>query len=86
MEIENEELAKKLETLTEDRSDVIAHLKRLLQEKTDHAHELSERYQGLDELRKDENVAFKKTEETLQSEYQTMHMNLTAEVKLVGKY
>lgn len=77
-------MTKKFEQLKEDRSDVIAHLKRNLEEKTEEARELSERLSALEELKKQEQAEFKKKESAMELEYRTMESNLSAEVKLSG--
>ena len=83
---EQAELTKeKFRQLEEDRSDVIAHLKRSLDEKIEESRELSKRLTGLEELRKDELAAYKKKEEAMENEYRMMENNLSAEVKLVGE-
>ncbi|KOX74589.1 hypothetical protein WN51_00544 [Melipona quadrifasciata] len=82
---EQAELTKeKFRQLEEDRSDVIAHLKRNLDEKIEESKELSKRLTALEELRKDELTAYKKKEETMENEYRMMENNLSAEVKLVA--
>ncbi|KOC64306.1 Uncharacterized protein C9orf117 like protein, partial [Habropoda laboriosa] len=82
---EETELAKaKFQQLEEDRSDVIAYLKRNLEEKIEESKELSERLTALEELRKDELAVYKKKEEAMELEYRTMVNNLTAEVKLAA--
>lgn len=85
MEEEAEIAEEKLRQLEEDRSDVIAHLKRNLEEKVQESKELNERLAALEELRKDELAAYKKKEEAMELEYRTMENNLSAEVKLAGE-
>lgn len=86
-ELENEILIskEKLKQLEEDRSDVVAHLKRKLEENIEESRELSERLLALEELRKEEQKSFKKKEESMELEYRTMESNLSAEVKLASK-
>lgn len=74
-----------MEQLNEDRSDVVAHLKRNLEGKIEEARELSERLLALEELRKQEQAEYKKKESAMELEYRTMESNLSAEVKLAGK-
>lgn len=77
-------MTKKFEQLKEDRSDVVAHLKRELEGKIEEARELNERLLALEELRKQEQVEYKKKESSMEQEYRTMESNLSAEVKLAG--
>lgn len=77
-------ITKKFEQLKEDRSDVVAHLKRNLEEKTEEARELNERLSALEELRKQEQAECKEKESAMELEYRTMENTLTAEVKLAG--
>lgn len=71
--------------MKEDRSDVVAHLKRDLEGKIEEARELNERLMALEELRKQEQAEYKKKEGAMEQEYRTMESNLSAEVKLAGK-
>ncbi|CAD1475234.1 unnamed protein product [Heterotrigona itama] len=84
LEGQTELTKEKFRQLEEDRSDVIAHLKRSLDEKIEESKELSKRLTALEELRKDELAAYKKKEETMENEYRMMENNLSAEVKLVA--
>lgn len=77
-------MTKKFEQLKEDRSDIVAHLKRELEGKIEEARELSERLLALENLRKQEQAEYKKTESAMEQEYRTMESNLSAEVKLAG--
>lgn len=77
-------LTNKYEQLQEDRSDVVAHLKRELEGKIEEARELGERLQALEEVRKKEQAENKKKESAMELEYRTMESNLSAEVKLAG--
>ncbi|XP_014478110.1 PREDICTED: paramyosin [Dinoponera quadriceps] len=85
-ELENEvkAIAKKFDQLKEDRSDVVAHLKRNLEERTEEARELNERLSALEELRKQEQEEFKEKENAMRLEYRTMENTLSAEVKLAA--
>lgn len=87
-ELENEMkvITKKFDQLQEDRSDVVAHLKRNLEEKMEEARELNERLSALEELRKQEQAENKEKEKEMELEYRTMENTLTAEVKLTGNY
>lgn len=78
-------IKEKFQQLEEDRSDIIAYLKRSLENRIEESKELSERVTVLEELRKDELAAFKKKEDAMQLEYKTMENNLSAEVKLAGE-
>ncbi|KAL2712398.1 serine/threonine-protein kinase dst2 [Vespula squamosa] len=87
----NEELEHEIKTirqqftkLEEDRSDIVAYLKRNLTEKIEETHDLNERISALEELRKKELASFKKKEAAMELEYRTMESNLSAEVKLAA--
>ncbi|KYN01599.1 hypothetical protein ALC62_07571 [Cyphomyrmex costatus] len=84
LEIEVKNLTKKYEQLKEDRSDVVAHLKRDLEGKIEEARELNERLLAMEELRKQEQAEYKKKENAKEQEYRTMESNLSAEVKLAA--
>ncbi|XP_011305409.1 myosin-11 [Fopius arisanus] len=84
LEGELDSLKAQLTRLEDDRSDVVAHLKRILQQKTEEAKELGERLLAMEELRKDEKLVFKNKEESMLQEYRNMETNLNAEVKLVS--
>ena len=77
-------MKEKYNQLEEDRADVVAYLKRLLNERTVEAKELSNKLLALDELRKEEQQAFKKKQEAMEQEFRIMESNLNAEVKLAG--
>lgn len=77
-------LNKKFEQLEEDRSDVVAHLKRNFEEKVEEARELNERLLALEELKRQEQAEYKKKESAMELEYRAMENNLNAEVKLAG--
>lgn len=70
--------------MEDDRCDVVAHLKRILQQKTEEARELGERLQAMEELRRDEQISYNTKEDSMKQEYHNMETNLNAEVKLVG--
>ncbi|XP_063987605.1 cilia- and flagella-associated protein 157 [Diachasmimorpha longicaudata] len=84
LEGELDSLKAELTRLEDDRSDVVAHLKRILQQKTEEAKELGERLLAMEELRKDEKLVYKTKEESMLQEYHNMETNLNAEVKLVS--
>lgn len=91
MQTRNDELESEIEILKhavrqleEDRADVVAHLELVLRQKAEEANELSERLAALEELRKEEQIAFKKREAALELEYRNMENTLTAEVKLAA--
>ncbi|XP_018300440.1 axoneme-associated protein mst101(2) [Mycetomoellerius zeteki] len=84
LEIEVKNLTKKYEHLKEDRSDIVAHLKRNLEGRIEEARELNERLSAMEELRKQEQAEYKKKENAMEQEYRTMESNLSAEVKLAA--
>lgn len=86
LESEMKVITKKFDQLQEDRSDVVAHLKRNLEEKMEEARELNERLSALEELSKQEQAEYKEKEKEKELEYRTMENTLTAEVKLTGNY
>lgn len=86
LENEVEVLKQEVRQLEEDRADVVAHLELVLRQKVEEANELSERLAALEELRKEEQTAFKKREAALELEYRNMENTLSAEVKLAGNY
>lgn len=83
LEEKNEELKTDNEKLDEDRADIIAYLKRSLQEKADEINDLQERLKGLQEKRQAEMEEFQQKQEELQQEYQHMQEQLTSEIKLL---
>jgi hypothetical protein len=50
LEMSNEEYQKKYEQLNEDRADIIAYLKRMLQDREDEITEMKERLEGLEKV------------------------------------
>ncbi|XP_068991095.1 cilia- and flagella-associated protein 157 [Neodiprion pinetum] len=84
LESEIEVLKQEVRQLEEDRADVVAHLELVLRQKVEEANELSERLAALEELRKEEQAAFKKREAALELEYRNMENTLSAEVKLAA--
>ncbi|XP_048516109.1 cilia- and flagella-associated protein 157 isoform X1 [Athalia rosae] len=77
-------LKQEVRQLEEDRADVVAHLELVLRQKIEEANELSERLAALEELRKEEQIAFKKREAALEMEYRNMENTLSAEIKLAA--
>lgn len=86
LEHEVKTIRKQFTKLEEDRSDIVAYLKRNLTEKIEETRELNERISALEELRRKELTMFKKKEAAMEFEYHSMETNLTAEVKLTGRY
>lgn len=85
LESEMEKMKDKYDQLEEDRADVVAHLRRVLNQRTLEAQELHEQLLASDQVRKDEQEAFKKREDSLEQSFRIMESNLSAEVKLAGK-
>lgn len=77
-------LTKKFEQLKEDRSDIVAHLKRDLEGKIEESRELNERLLAMEELKKQEQAEYKRKEGAMEQEYRSMESNLSAEVKLAS--
>ncbi|XP_043669583.1 centrosomal protein of 63 kDa [Vespula pensylvanica] len=84
LEHEVKTIRKQFTKLEEDRSDIVAYLKRNLTEKIEETRELNERISALEELRKKELTMFKKKEAAMEFEYHSMETNLNAEVKLTA--
>ncbi|KAF7398574.1 hypothetical protein HZH66_006471 [Vespula vulgaris] len=84
LEHEVKTIRKQFTKLEEDRSDIVAYLKRNLTEKIEETRELNERISALEELRRKELTMFKKKEAAMEFEYHSMETNLTAEVKLTA--
>ncbi|GJQ74471.1 hypothetical protein Trydic_g21340 [Trypoxylus dichotomus] len=83
LEEKNQELKSDNNKLDEDRADIIAYLKRSLQEKADEINDLQERLKGLQEKRQAEIEEFQQKQEDLQQEYQQMQEQLSSEIKLL---
>ncbi|XP_051160751.1 cilia- and flagella-associated protein 157-like [Leptopilina boulardi] len=82
LESEMEKMKDKYDQLEEDRADVVAHLRRVLNQRTLEAQELHEQLLASDQVRKDEQETFKKREDSLEQSFRIMESNLSAEVKL----
>ncbi|XP_068633985.1 cilia- and flagella-associated protein 157 [Battus philenor] len=83
-EVRNEELQKAYEKLDEDRADVIAYLKKVLNTKNEENGELKERVKSLEELREVETAQFKHTVAELERNFNVMKDQLTSENKLLS--
>jgi len=79
----NEEYQKKYEQLDEDRADIVAYLKKLLQEREGDITELRERLAGVQKTLQQERVMYKEKIENLEHEFKVMHEQLTSEIKLL---
>ncbi|KAL1460868.1 hypothetical protein WDU94_012807 [Cyamophila willieti] len=80
---ENTDLRQRYEQLDEDRADIIAHLTRLLDEKTRECEELQDRLEALEKLRDQDHEDFSGKISSMEQEYNTMHNRLQAEIKLL---
>jgi len=83
LEMSNEEYQKKYEQLDEDRADIVAYLKKLLQEREGDITELRERLAGVQKTLEQERVIYKEKNENLEHEFKVMHEQLTSEIKLL---
>ncbi|XP_060524533.1 cilia- and flagella-associated protein 157 [Cylas formicarius] len=83
LEERNELLDREKQTLDEDRADVIAYLKRILQEKVFEINELEERIIGLQEAKRHDAEKYEAKIVDLEKEYKQMHEQLTSENKLL---
>ncbi|KPJ16035.1 Uncharacterized protein C9orf117-like [Papilio machaon] len=83
-EIRNEELQKAYDKLDEDRADIIAYLKKVLNTKNEENVELKEKVKGLEEIREIETANFKKTVSELERNFTVMKEQLTSENKLLA--
>lgn len=83
-EIRNEELQKAYDKLDEDRADIIAYLKKVINTKNDENVELKEKVKGLEEIREIETANFKKTVSELERNFTVMKEQLTSENKLLA--
>ncbi|CAK1585721.1 unnamed protein product [Parnassius mnemosyne] len=80
----NEELQKSYDKLDEDRADIIAYLKKMLNLKNDENSELKEKVKGLEETREIETARFKETVSELEKNFTIMKDQLTSENKLLA--
>ncbi|KAI5705913.1 hypothetical protein M8J76_009533 [Diaphorina citri] len=80
---ENIDLRQRYEQLDEDRADIIAHLTRLLDEKTRECEELQDRLEALEKLREQDHEDFSAKISSMQQEYNIMHTKLQADIKLL---
>ncbi|XP_069694672.1 cilia- and flagella-associated protein 157-like [Periplaneta americana] len=83
LERSNEEYQKRYDQLDEERADIIAFLKKTLQEKEDEITELKERIEGLEKALEEEKQNHKKMVEKLQYEFKITHERLTTEIRLL---
>lgn len=83
LEEKNNDLEVKYNQLDEDRSDVIAYLKRQLNEKQNEATELQDRLVALQEEKDLEAERFEQKVKDMDEEYKTMKEQLTSEIKLI---
>uniref|UniRef100_A0A8D9E7D9 Cilia- and flagella-associated protein 157 n=1 Tax=Cacopsylla melanoneura TaxID=428564 RepID=A0A8D9E7D9_9HEMI len=83
---ENSDLRQRYEQLDEDRADIIAHLTRLLDEKTRECEELQDRLEALEKLRDQDHEDFSTKISSMEQEYNNMHNRLQAEIKLLSEY
>ncbi|KDR17225.1 cilia- and flagella-associated protein 157-like isoform X2 [Zootermopsis nevadensis] len=83
LDMSNEEYQKKYEQLDEDRADIIAYLKRMLQEKEDEIMEMKERLEGLVKTLDEERSTHMEKTGNLEHEFKVMHEQLTSEIKLL---
>ncbi|RZF42836.1 hypothetical protein LSTR_LSTR003660 [Laodelphax striatellus] len=84
VEEEYEETKRALQKLEEDSSDIIAYLKRTLQEKADEIGELQERLTALQQARDTEKAMFLERIRNMENDFKTMHEQLTSEIKLLN--
>ncbi|CAG4935192.1 unnamed protein product [Parnassius apollo] len=80
----NEELQKSYDKLDEDRADIIAYLKKMLNLKNEENVELKEKVKGLEETREIETAQFKETVSELEKNFTIMKDQLTSENKLLA--
>lgn len=83
LEEKNIELEKNLQKLDEDRADVIAYLKRTLQEKQNELSELQERLLATQEAKDSDVKVFEEKIEEMTQEYNSMREQLISENKLI---
>ncbi|XP_068617411.1 cilia- and flagella-associated protein 157-like [Battus philenor] len=80
----NEELQQAYDTLDEDRADIIAYLKKIINGKNEETSELKEKVAGLEEARRIETAQFKETVAELEKNFIIMKDQLTSENKLLA--
>ncbi|XP_063534782.1 cilia- and flagella-associated protein 157 [Cydia strobilella] len=83
-ELRNEELQKAYDKLDEDRADIIAFLKKSLNNKSEENIELKDKVKGLEETREIETAQFKETVAELERNFTIMKDQLTSENKLLA--
>ncbi|KAJ9577935.1 hypothetical protein L9F63_025203, partial [Diploptera punctata] len=71
LEMSNEEYQRKYEQLDEDRADIIAYLKKMLQQKEDEITELKERLEGLQKTLEQDKQMYEEKIANLQYEIQS---------------
>ncbi|KOB69317.1 Uncharacterized protein OBRU01_17035, partial [Operophtera brumata] len=80
----NEELQNAYDKLDEDRADIIAYLKKVLNLKNEENNELKDKVKGLEETREIETAQFKQTTMELERNFTIMKDQLTSENKLLA--
>ncbi|XP_063623599.1 cilia- and flagella-associated protein 157-like [Cydia splendana] len=83
LELRNEEIKKAYDKLDEDRADIIAHLKRVLNNKNGEINELKEHVKTLEEARLVETAEHKKNVAEVEKNFKVMKEQLTSECKLL---
>lgn len=83
-ETRNEELQNAYEKLDEDRADIIAYLKKVLNVKNEENSELKEKVKGLEEIRDIESAQFQARVAELEKNFTVMKDQLTSENKLLA--
>ncbi|CAB3255037.1 unnamed protein product [Arctia plantaginis] len=83
-ETRNEELQSAYEKLDEDRADIIAYLKKVLNVKNEENCELKEKVKGLEEIRDIESAQFHEKVDELEKNFTIMKDQLTSENKLLA--
>ncbi|KAJ4448511.1 hypothetical protein ANN_10527 [Periplaneta americana] len=83
LEMGNEEFQKKYEQLDEDRADVIAYLKKIVQEREDEITGLKQLIDGLQKAVQEEIRNNKEVVESHEHEFKMMYEQLTSEIKLL---
>ncbi|EEB15337.1 Centrosome protein, putative [Pediculus humanus corporis] len=83
LETLNLQLEENIKILDEDRSDIIAFLKKNLISKTNELSELQERFDGLKQSMESGVVSYKEKITNMEQEYKNMQNELTSEIKLL---